>query len=60
MGGVPGVAVAEVVLDEAQVVTLVRQGEPTGMAKHVRVDSNESGPRGNGRDQIVDRLPREG
>jgi hypothetical protein len=40
--GVPRVAVAEVVLDQAQVVAPVGQLEAAGVAHHVRVDGRRS------------------
>lgn len=38
VGGVPWVSVAEVVLDEAQVVALVGESEAPGMTQHVGMD----------------------
>ena len=38
--GVLNVLVPEVMLQGARIVTIIGQLEPTGMAKHVRVDGN--------------------
>src|SRR5262249_60357607 len=38
--GVPNVLVPEIVLQSPRVVAIVGELEPTGMAKHVRVDWN--------------------
>ncbi len=59
MDGVPGVAVAEVVLDEARVVALVGQREAAGMPKRVRMHAGQAGAFSGGADQVVDRLPGE-
>src|SRR3954447_5710278 len=56
--GVWGIAVAEVVLDETQVVPLVGQREAAGMAQRVRVDVGEGGARRRHRDEIIHRLAR--
>ena len=57
--GVPGVAVAEVVLDEVEVVALVGQREAAGVPQRVRVNVRQACPPGRGADEIVDRLPGE-
>jgi len=53
----PWVAMAEVILDEMQIVTLVGQSEPARMTKHVGVDRRESGAVGGGCNQVIHRLP---
>ena len=57
MNRVFGVAVPEVILDEPQVVTLIRQVKPAGMPQHVRMKRTESGAPGSDADEVVDRLP---
>jgi hypothetical protein len=37
--GVPGIAMTEVILDEAQVMTFVGQDEPAGMPQGVRMNA---------------------
>lgn len=56
--GVPGVAMAKIVLDQAQVAPSMGQGVAAGMAQHMRMNSSEPGPRRNDRHEIVDGLPR--
>ena len=56
--GLTGIAVAEVVLDETQVVPLVGEREAAGMAQRVRVDASEAGARRRRGDEIVHRLAR--
>src|SRR6478672_4954912 len=58
--GVSGIAVAEVVLDEAQVVPLVGEREAAGMAQRVRVHTQQTGTLGRRGDQVIDRLPSHG
>ena len=60
VGGVPGLAMAEIVLDQAQVVAPVGEIVATGMAQRVRVDVAETGAPGGGGDEIVHRLPGQG
>jgi hypothetical protein len=48
---------AEVILDETQVVPLVGQCEPARMTKHVWVDRLEPGADGGGGNQIIHGLP---
>src|SRR5215217_1272424 len=43
MGRVLGLAVAEIVLDQPQVVALVREIEAAGVAEHVRADRRQPG-----------------
>ena len=50
---------AEVILDEAEVVTAVGEREATGMAQHMRPDGRQAGTCGSFGDQIVDGLPSE-
>src|SRR4051812_20000068 len=58
--GVSGIAVAEVVLDEAQIVPLVGEREAAGMAQRVRVHPQQTGTLGRCGDQVIDRLPGHG
>ncbi len=55
--GVFGVAVAEVALDQPQVITLVGEVEAAGMAQHVWVDRRQASACGSRSDQIIHRLP---
>jgi hypothetical protein len=57
MDGIPWVAMAEVILDETLVVTLVGQSEPARMTKHVWVDRREPGADGGGGNQVIHGLP---
>src|SRR3954470_659988 len=57
--GVPGIAMAEVVLDESQVVSLVGQREAARVAQRVRMDAGQAGALGCRADQVVHRLARE-
>ena len=59
MEGVPGVAVAEVVLDQAEVISLVGQREAAGVPQRVRMHVRQAGPSGRSTDEVVDRLPGE-
>src|SRR3954464_6531925 len=59
MDGVLGVAMAQVVLDEAQIVALVGQIEAARVAQHMRMDGAEPRPLGGRADQVVHRLARE-
>src|SRR4051794_10877386 len=54
--GVPGVAMAEVVLDEAEVVALVSQREAARLAQRVRMHPRQASTFGRRGDQVVDRL----
>src|SRR3954447_25180258 len=54
-----GVAMAQVVLDEAQIVALVGQIEAARVAQHMRVDGPEPRPLGCRADQVIHRLARE-
>ena len=53
MCGVPWVSVAEVVLDEAEVLAAVGERESAGMAQGVRVQAGQAGTQARGRDQVV-------
>ena len=57
MRGMPGIAVPEPVLDQPQVVLLVRKREAAGMAQHMRVDVAQARAVSGGGDQVVHRLP---
>lgn len=59
MRGVPWIAVAEVILNQPQVVPFIREREAAGMPKHVRVHRAKIGPRARRLDDIAYRLPRE-
>src|SRR3954468_19288182 len=59
MDRVLGVAMAQVVLDEAQIVALVGKVEATRVAQHMRVDGPEPRPLGCRADQVIHRLARE-
>lgn len=50
---------AEVVLDQAQVVAAIGEGKPTGMAKHVGMDMADPGTFSGDCEDIVDGLPGE-
>ena len=56
MGGVLRVSVAKVVLDEAEVVALVREVESAGVAKRVRVNAFQVSPFGCSAHGVADRL----
>src|SRR3954469_9790860 len=58
--GVSGIAVAEVVLDKAQIVPLVGEREAAGMAQRVWVHTQQTGTLGRRGDQVIDRLPGHG
>jgi hypothetical protein len=49
----PGVAMAEVILDETQVITFVGEREPARMTKHVRMDWRQAGASCCGVDEVV-------
>jgi hypothetical protein len=59
MDGVPGVAVAEVVLNEAQVMAFVGQCKAAGMPKRMRMHAGQARAFSFGAYQVVDRLPGE-
>src|SRR5215217_5636412 len=59
MDGVLGVAMAQVVLNEAQIVALVGKVEAARVAQHVRMDGPEPRPLSGRADQVVHRLARE-
>src|SRR5918997_3782291 len=56
VGRVPGLAVAKIALDQAQVVAAIGKIVATGVAQRVRVDVIETGTPGGGGDEIVRRL----
>jgi hypothetical protein len=51
--GVSRVAMAEVILNEVQVVAFVGEGESARMTEHVRVDRRQPGAFGGGGNEIV-------
>jgi hypothetical protein len=55
----PWIAMAEVILDEPQVVAFVGESESTGMTKHVRMYWCQPRPRSGNGDEVVHRLPSE-
>src|SRR3954451_11888542 len=59
VGRVPGLAVAEIVLDQAQIVATIGEIVATGVAQRVRVDVAETSTPG-GDDEIVHRLTGQG
>src|SRR5215203_5069137 len=59
MDGVLGVAMAQVVLDEAQIAALVGKVEAARVAQHMRMDGAEPRPLGCRADEVVHRLARE-
>lgn len=60
MGGMARIAVAKIILDQAQVIASVRQGEATGMAEHMRMDMAKACPRCSDGDDPVDGLSGQG
>src|SRR4051794_40849746 len=56
MSGMPGVAVAQVILDEPEIVATIRQGEAAGMPQHMRMHWWQAGTSRRNRDQVIDRL----
>jgi hypothetical protein len=56
MNGMSGVAVAQVILDQPEVVPPVRQGEAARVPQHVWMNWRKAGAGRRGRDQVVDRL----
>src|SRR3954462_3613746 len=59
MDRVLGVAMAQVVLDEPQIVALVGQIDAARVAHHMRMEGAEPRPLGGRVDQVVHRLARE-
>ncbi len=57
MDGVLGVAVAQIVLDKAQVMALVGKVVAAGVAKYVRVVAREAGALGGEAYEVADGLP---
>jgi hypothetical protein len=56
LGCYPGVAVAQVILDQPEVVAPIRQGEAAGVPQHVRMHRRQAGTSRRSRDQVIDRL----
>jgi AraC-like DNA-binding protein len=56
VGGVARVAVAEVVLDEPQIVAFVGECEAAGMAQHVGPDTPQTGALADREQEVVHRL----
>src|SRR5271165_4461974 len=54
-----GIAVTEIILDEALIETAVGEREPAGMAQHVGVDRPQAGARRSRTNDVVHRLPGE-
>jgi hypothetical protein len=59
MDGMSGVAVAEVILDQPEIVAPIRECEATGVSQHVRMNRRQSGALCRGRDQVIDGLTSE-
>jgi hypothetical protein len=51
-----GIAVAEVILDQPEIVAAIRESKAAGVPQHVRMDRRQAGARRHGRDQVIDRL----
>src|SRR3712207_3636810 len=56
VGGVPGLPMAEIVLDQAQVVAAIGKIVAASVAQRVRMDVIETGTPGGGGDEVVSRL----
>jgi hypothetical protein len=48
--------VAQVILDQPEIVSPIRQGEAAGVPQHVRVHRRQTGTSRRSRDQVIDRL----
>jgi hypothetical protein len=59
MDGVSGISVAQVILDQPEIVTPIRQSKAAGVSQRVRMDLRQAGALRCGRDQVIDRLPGE-
>jgi hypothetical protein len=59
MDGMPWIAMAEVILDEPQIVAFVSEGKSTGMTEHVRMYRCQPRPRSGSGDKVVHGLPSE-
>ena len=57
MNGVSGVPVAQVILDQPEIVPPVRQAKAAGVPQHVWVRRQQGGRHRRGGDQVIDRLP---
>jgi hypothetical protein len=53
MDGMPGVAVAQVILDQPKIVSAIRQGEAAGVAQHVGMDRWQASALRRGRESRV-------
>jgi hypothetical protein len=53
------VAVAEVILDQPEIVALIGEGETAGVPEHVRMNRRQSGSFRRGRDRVIDRPARD-
>ena len=56
MSRVLGIAVAEIVLNETQIISTVGERESAGVTKHVRMDFRQPSPLGRCGDDVVDGL----
>ena len=56
MDGMSGVAVAQVILDQPEIVAPIRQSEAAGVPQHVRMDRRQTGTHRGGCDQVIDSL----
>jgi len=59
MDDMSGVAVAQVILDQPEIVSPIRQSETAGVSQHVRMHRWQTRSLRRGRDQLMDRLPGE-
>ena len=57
MSGVPRIAVSKIILDQPQVVSLVRQSEAAGMPQHVWMDVTQTGTFSGRGQNVIHRLP---
>lgn len=55
-GGMAGIAMAEIILDQAQIAACMGERMAAGMAQHMRMDRPEAGPPGDRGNEIVDGL----
>jgi len=56
MGSVSGITVSEVILDQPEIVSPIREREAARVPEHVRMDRRQPGTRLRDRDQIIDGL----
>jgi hypothetical protein len=59
MDGMSGIAVAQVVLDQPEIVTSIRESEAAGVPQHVRMNRRQAGTPRRDRDQVIDGLTSE-